>query len=393
MIDFDRNATTPLAAEARAAMVRALDDGGLGNPSSIHRRGQRARAVLEDARSTLAAALGADPGEVVLTSGGTEADGLALLGAARALRDAGRGWGVLTSPIEHPAVLAAAEILRGEGAPIAWVEHDRQGRFASAQIVEAVRARPEIGLVSLSAGHHEIGHAPPIAEIAGAVKAAAKHVLVHADAVQAFGKVPVSFSRLGVDLLSVSAHKIGGPAGIGALVVGKHVRLAGLWGGGAQERGRRPGTEATVLAVGFAAAAALAGASQPRFAAEVPARTERLRRGLVDLGAVPLGDPADATVGNTVLARMPGCDGQLVVIALDLAGFACSTGAACSAGTVEPSKVLLALGWDRASARTAVRFSLGLDHTDADVDALLAALPPILARVRGTIEVTTGGSS
>jgi cysteine desulfurase len=383
MIDFDRNATTPLRAEARTAMVRLLEEGGLGNPSSIHRPGQRARAVLEEARTGLGRALGADPGGVVLTSGGSEADGLALLGASRALRAAGRPWGVLTSPIEHPAVLAAVRILRDEGAACAWVEHDRDGRFDPGQVLDLVRARPELGLVSLAAGHHELGHAPPIAAIAAGVKSASPGVLVHTDAVQAFGKVPIGFDDLGVDLLSVSAHKIGGPAGMGALVVGKSVQLAGLWGGGAQERGRRAGTEATVLAVGFAAAAAAAKGEQPRFAACVPAVADRLRRGLVELGAVPVGDPPDEGVGNTVLVRMPGCDGQLVVIALDLAGFACSPGAAWSAGTVEPSAVLLALGFDRDAARTAVRFSLGLDHSDADVDALLAALPPILARVRG----------
>ncbi len=382
MIDFDRNATTPLRAEARRAMVEHVQDEGLGNPSSIHRRGQRARAVLEDARARLGEALGADAGAVVLTSGGSEADGLAVVGAARSLRAAGRPWGVLTSPIEHPAVLGAVEILRAEGGAVALVEHDADGRFDPARVVEILRARPELGIVSITAGHHEIGHAPPIGAIAAAVKASAPEVLVHTDAVQAFGKIPIDVGALGVDLLAVSAHKIGGPAGIGALVVGKHVRLAGLWGGGAQERGRRPGTEASLLAVGFAAAATVAVAEQPRFAREVPARTDRLRRGLVALGAEPVGT-REASVGNTVLVRFPGCDGQLVVIALDLAGFACSTGAACSAGTVEPSRVMLALGWDRTAAREVVRFSLGLDHIDADVDALLSVLPDIVARVRG----------
>lgn len=382
MIDFDRNATTPLRAEARRAMLALVDDDGLGNPSSIHRRGQRARAVVEDARTALGRALGADPGEVVLTSGGSEADGLAIVGAARALRAAGRPWGVLTSPIEHPAVLGAAEIVRGEGGVVAFVEHDTDGRLDPGDVTEILRARPELGIVSLTAGHHELGHAPPIAAIASEVKASAREVLVHSDAVQAFGKLPIDVGVLGVDLLSVSAHKIGGPAGIGALVVGKHVKLAPLFGGGAQERGRRPGTEASLLAVGFAAAASVAIAEQDRFAREVPVRTERLRRGLAELGAVPVGT-GETSVGNTVLVRLPGCDGQLVVIALDLAGFACSTGAACSAGTVEPSRVMLALGWDRVAAREVVRFSLGLDHTDADVDALLSVLPDIVARVRG----------
>lgn len=371
-------------------MADVLGDGRLGNPSSIHARGRAARAVLDDARAALAASLRAQPGEIVLTSGGTEADALAIAGAARALRGHGRPWGVLTSPIEHPAVLGAVEILRAEGASVAILSLDRHGRVDPDEVATTLRARPEIGLVSVSAAHHELGNVAPLAAIVAAVRAQAPGLLVHSDAVQALGKRPVDRAAWGVDLLSVSAHKIGGPAGIGALVVGKHVALAPTWGGGAQERGRRPGTESTVLAVGFAAAAMEAVAEQPRFATDVPPVLARLRRGLVAIGAEPVGDP-EANVGNTLLVRVPGCDGQLLVIALDLAGFACSTGAACSAGTVEPSKVLLALGHDRASARTAVRFSLGLDHRDADVDALLAALPPIVARVReqgGALEVS-----
>jgi len=283
----------------------------------------------------VATSLRVDPGEIVLTSGGTEADALAIVGTARALRERGRPWGVLTSPIEHPAVLGAVEILRAEGASTAFVPLDAHGRIDPDALVATLAARPEIGLVSLAAAHHEIGNVPPLAALVQRLRARSPGVLVHTDAVQAFGKLPVDRAAWGVDLLSVSAHKIGGPPGIGALVVGKHVALAPLWGGGAQQRGRRPGTEPTLLAVGFAAAATEAVREQPRFAAAVPPVLARLRRGLVAIGAEPVGDP-EAHVGNTVLVRVPGCDGQLLVIALDMAGFACSTGAACSAGTVEP---------------------------------------------------------
>ncbi len=391
MIDFDHNATTPLHPEARRAMIEVVGRDDLANPSSVHRGGQRARGVLEGARRELAELLGAAPAELVLTSGGTEADALAILGVARALRAAGRPCGVASAAIEHPAVAGAVAMLRREGVPCPSLATDGDGRIDGDALVELVARDRTIGLVSIAAAHHELGNVPPLAELTALVRAVAPDVLVHSDAVQAFGKLEVSRAALGVDLLSISAHKLGGPAGIGALVVPRELPLEPVWGGGAQQSGRRPGTESVLLAVGFATAARVALARRDRWDAHVRPLGDRLRAGLERAGARLVGD-REHHVGNTALVELPGCDGQLVVMALDLAGFHCSTGAACSAGTVEPSRVLLALGRDRAAARSAVRFSIGHDHEAADIDALLVALADIVPRVRaehGTLAVSS----
>lgn len=381
VIDFDRNATAPLHPAARAAMMAALEGDALGNPSSVHRLGQRARAVVERGRRAIAAALGASSTDVVLTSGGTEADALAILGVARALAVAGRPSAVACSAIEHPAVTGACGVLRRAGHGVVTIPVDAHGRLDPASIGALVRAHPELGLVSVTAAHHELGNVTDVRAIVDAVRAVRPEVLVHVDAVQALGKLPVSVAGWGVDLLSVSAHKVGGPAGIGALVCARHVAIEPLWGGGRQQSGRRPGTESAWATAGFAAAATAAASAAERWASEVAPLGARLRAGLVACGGRLFGDP-DAHLGNTALAAFDGCDGHLVMVALDLAGFACSTGAACSTGTVEPSAVLLALGCDRAVARGALRFSLGPERTAAEIDALCSALPDILASVR-----------
>lgn len=381
VIDFDRNATAPLHPAARAAMQAELAGVPLGNPSSVHRLGQRARAVVERGRRAIAAAIGASATDVVLTSGGTEADALAILGVARALAVAGRPSAVACSPIEHPAVTGACAQLRRDGHGVVVIPVDARGRLDPASIGALVREHPELGLVSVTAAHHELGNVTDVRAIVDAVRAARPEVLVHVDAVQALGKLPVSAARWGVDLLSVSAHKIGGPAGIGALVCARHVPLVPLWGGGRQQSGRRPGTEAAWATAGFAAAATAATADTERWATDVAPVGDRLRAGLVACGGRVFGDP-DAHLGNTALVAFDGCDGHLVMVALDLAGFACSTGAACSTGTVEPSAVLLALGCAPVVARGALRFSIGPERTEADVDALCSALPDILASVR-----------
>jgi cysteine desulfurase len=381
VIDFDHNATTPLHPEVRRTMIELLQRHDLANPSSVHLGGQRARGVLEAARRELAASLDASPAELVLTSGGTEADALAILGVARGLRATGRPCGVACAAIEHPAVTGAAALLRREGVACPELVVDREGRIEAEALLELLTCDRSIGLVSIAAAHHELGNVPALAELAAAIRAVAPAVLLHADAVQALGKIPVSRAALGVDLLSVSAHKLGGPSGIGALVIGRELPLAPLWGGGAQQAGRRPGTESVLLAAGFASAARVARDLLPHWDTHVRPLGERLRAGLEQLGARLVGD-RERHVGNTALVELPGCDGQLVVIGLDLAGFRCSTGAACSAGTVEPSRVLLALGRDRVTARSAVRFSIGHEHVAADIDALLHALAELLPSVR-----------
>ncbi len=381
MIDFDHNATTPLDPRVRVAMGELLAREDLGNPSSRHRRGQAARDVVQSARQQVARALQAEPLGVTFTSGGTEADNLAVLGVARALRAAGRPDGVLSSPLEHPAVTAAVARLQAEGHPVAWVPVDEAGRIDPAQVGEAVRQRPQVGLVSLSAANHELGNAYDVAAIVAAVAQARPEVLVHVDAVQAVGKVPVSLAGWGAHLISLSGHKLGGPAGVGALVHQKGLRLDPLRHGGGQERGRRVGTEALLLIAGLGHAVALAEVEHAERSASTRLRRARLCAGLLRLGARVHGDPEHHT-GNTVNAAFDGCDGELVMMSLDLAGVAVSTGAACSAGSAGPSPVLLGLGLDADQAAAAVRFSLGPANTDAEVDTVLTALETIVPRVR-----------
>jgi cysteine desulfurase len=379
MIDFDQNATTPLHPRVVAAWSELLSGPPIANPSSIHRTGQRARQVLETARRRVAAAVGAVPLGVTFTSGGTESDALGILGSVRARRTAGRPDGVVSAPIEHPAVLGAVARAGAGGSVVRWIEPDEQGRITPDAVAAAV-ADPAVGVVSLAAVNHELGNRYDVAGFARVIRDARDDVTIHVDAVQALGKVEVDLTGWGVDLLSISAHKIGGPAGIGALVHAPHARLEPLWAGGAQERGRRPGTESTWLAHAFGVAAEVAVAER----AETAARHDRLRARLLDglrgLGARIHGDPAGT--GNTVNAGLVGCDGQVLVMALDLEGFCVSTGAACSAGTAEPSAVLRALGQSPATAREALRISLGRDHDEADVDGLLGALARVVARAR-----------
>ncbi len=370
--------------------MTALWEQPTGNPSSVHRLGQRARAVIEQGRRAIALAIDAPAADVVLTSGGTEADALGILGPARALAAAGRPCGFACTAIEHPAVTGAAAQLAREGHEVVRIAVDPCGRVDPDGLAALLRCHPGIGLISLTAAHHELGNVTPLPTLVAVIRATRADVLVHSDGVQAFGKVPLSFSRSGLDLLSISAHKIGGPTGIGALVCAQHVQLLPLWGGGAQQSGRRPGTESAVATAGFAAAATVAAAGLDAWARHVVPLGGRLRDGLAALGGVLYGD-SGTHLGNTVLVGFAGCDGHLAMMALDLAGFACSTGAACSAGTIEPSAVLLGLGCDRRTARGALRFSIGADHTAADVDGLLSVLPGILAAVRAEspgLEVT-----
>lgn len=381
MIDLDRNAGAPLRPEALAAMQAVWADRTLGNPSSVHRPGQRARALLERARRTIAATLDATPAELVFTSGGTEADVLAVVGLARGLRAAGRPCGVACSAIEHPAVTSAARQLAAEGIAVHTLAVDAMGRLAPDAVAEAIAMRPEIGLLSITAAHHELGNVPPVAAIASAVRARRPELLLHVDAVQAYGKLPLSRASLGADAVSISAHKLGGPVGVGALVLAREAPLAPVVVGGAQQHGRRGGTESVALAVGFAAAATAVHATLVEDQRHVRGLLEQLRGILRDAGGELLGD-AEHHVGTTALVRFDDCDAHTLMIALDLAGIVCSTGAACSSGTVEPSPVLRALGFDAVAARGALRFSLAPEHGADDLDALAAVLPTCLARVR-----------
>ncbi|HVH97436.1 MAG TPA: cysteine desulfurase family protein, partial [Enhygromyxa sp.] len=320
------------------------------------------------------------------TSGGTEADALAILGSCRALGAAGRPSALLTTKIEHPAVLGAGERLQREGIDHVFVEVDERGRLAPEQVVAALEGHPEVGLVSLAAANHELGNGYDIPAIVQAIRSShsiGRPILIHSDAVQAFGKRPVSFAGWGVDLLSVSSHKIHGPKGVGALIHRPHHQLEPLWIGGSQERGRRVGTEALPIIHGFAVAAQLVDEELEQRRRHFASLRERLLAGLRERvpDAIVYGD-LEHNLGNTVLVSIPECSGELLLMNLDLEGIAVSTGSACNSGKLGGSKVLLALGVDPRLASCALRISLGKDNQAAHVERLLELLPGIVARVR-----------
>lgn len=379
---FDHAATTPLDPEVADAMSRVLRD-VYGNPSSIYSEGQTARALVDQAREDVARALGAAPNEIVFTSGGTEADNLALRGTLRAR--AAEGDGLVTTAIEHHAVLDTAHDLAHEGrARVTVVGVDKHGRVEPEAIERALDRRTV--LVSVMHGNNEIGTLQPLARI-GAI--AREHgITFHSDAVQTVGALPLDVSRVPVDLVSVNAHKFYGPKGVGALYVRTGTRIATLQTGGGQEKGRRTGTENVAGIVGLGVALRIAAAKR----AEESARQARLRDRLIEgvrgriPGAVLTGHPSERLPNNASFC-FPGTQGEALVVALDLAGFAVSSGSACTSGSTEPSHVLLALGLGREVAQGSLRLTLGRGTTEAEIDALLAALPPIVARLRAVSAV------
>jgi cysteine desulfurase len=375
---LDHAATTPVLPDVRDAMIGALED-DYGNPSSIHAYGRRAREIVEVARERVAAAIGASPSEIVFTGGGTEADNLALKGAASKLR--GQGRHVVVSAFEHHAVLDAAGRLGREGFDVTVVPVPRTGVVDPEAVADAVRAGTI--LVSVMAVNNEIGTIQPISDIVTAVKRANSNTLVHTDAVQALGNLPVDVLAWGVDLAAFAAHKLGGPKGVGALYVRSGVPVEPLIHGGGQERGLRSGTLNVPSIAGFGAAAEIA-------AKEVNEKAERLtelRGRLLDgvRAAIPdvvvNGDLERRVVGNLNVC-IPGADGEALLLLLDQAGIACSSGSACASGALDPSHVLLAIGVSRALAAGSLRFSLGRSSTEADVDAVLDVLPDAVARAR-----------
>ncbi|MGA5126848.1 cysteine desulfurase family protein [Streptomyces pseudogriseolus] len=384
MAYLDHAATTPMLPEAVEALTAHL--GVTGNASSLHAAGRRARRTVEEARETLAEALGARPSEIVFTSGGTEADNLAVKGLYWARRDADPArTRVLASPVEHHAVLDAVDWLAThEGATVEYLPVDAHGRVHPDALREAIARDPDdVALATVMWANNEIGTILPVAELAAA--AAEFGVPLHSDAVQAFGQVPVDFAASGLAAMTVSGHKIGGPYGIGALVLGReHTPVPVLHGGG-QERHVRSGTLDVPAIASFAVAGRIAAEQRERFALEIG----RLRDDLVAavLEAVPDallgGDPAP---GGRLPANahftFPGCEGDSLLLLLDAQGIECSTGSACTAGVAQPSHVLLATGTDPDLARGTLRFSLGHTSTEADVAALAKAIGPAVERAR-----------
>jgi cysteine desulfurase len=383
---LDHAATTPLVPAALEAMTAHLLE--VGNPSSLHASGRHARRVVEESRETIAQALGCRPGEVVFTSGGTEADNLAVKGiywSRRAADD--RRVRILSTAIEHHAVLDPVHWLaEAEGAEVELLPVDGGARLDVAALRAAVERDPaSVALVSVMWANNEVGTLQPLDEV---VAIAAEHgIPVHTDAVQAVGAVQVDFARSGVDALSLTGHKVGGPYGVGALVVRREVDVTALVHGGGQERDIRSGTIDTPAIAGFAAAVELAVKQQAEHAARVGALRDDLVRRVIE--AVPdahlhgarLDGVGQRLPGNAHLG-FPGCEGDSLLMLLDARGIECSTGSACSAGVPQPSHVLLAMGCDEESARHSLRFSLGHTTTQADVDAVVEAIGPVVERAR-----------
>lgn len=371
---FDHNATTPVASEVLDVLTAALRE-DYGNASSIHFAGQRAKQALEQSRTKVAAALGVSAAEIVFTSGGTEANNLAIQGV---VRKHGGVPHVVTTAIEHPAVLEPCRQLEQAGvARLSVVPCNAQGVVDAEAVKSALRE--DTVLVSVMHANNETGAMQPVAEIAAMLRG--HGALLHVDGVQAAGRVPVNLRELGVDLYSVSGHKLHAPKGTGALYVRKGVELAPLLTGGRHERNRRAGTENVPGAVALAHAFRLA-TEQPE-AARIAGLRDRLERGI--LASVP-----DTQVQSSAVERLPnttnilfrGVEGEALVIALDLRGFAVSSGAACSSGAVEPSHVLLALGLEKQDARSCLRFSLGRENSEEQVDALIQAVQQATAHLR-----------
>ncbi|HEX5741643.1 MAG TPA: cysteine desulfurase family protein [Pilimelia sp.] len=382
MAYLDHAATTPMRPAALAAYVAAA--GEVGNASSLHAAGRGARRRVEEAREQVAAALGARPSEVVFTGGGTESDNLALKGIFWGrLARAPRRRRIVASPTEHPAVLDAVRWLAGTGqAEVTWLATDRYGRATPAALDAALGADgADVALATVMWANNEVGTVQPVADLAAL--AGDRGVPLHTDAVQAVGQLPVHFADSGAAALTVSSHKLGGPVGVGALLLGRDVPCVPLLHGGGQEREVRSGTLDVAGIAAFAAALTEAAATRDRTAAALTA----LRDGLIARvrAAVPEavlnGDPVDRLPGNAHFS-FPGCEGDALLMLLDAQGVACSTGSACAAGVARPSHVLLALGADAALASSSLRFSLGHTSTAAEVDALLGALPTAVSRAR-----------
>ncbi|MBZ5608997.1 MAG: cysteine desulfurase [Acidobacteriia bacterium] len=373
---FDHNATTPVSAEVLEVLVPALLE-VYGNASSIHREGQLAKQKLEAARRHTAALLHADPKELVFLSGGTEADNLAILGTVRANPSAKKH--VITTAIEHPAVLNTCRELEREGVEVTYVRVGSDGVVDPADVRRALR--PETVLISVMHVNNELGTVQPLAEISSIAREAG--VLFHSDGVQAAGKIPTDVKALGVDLYSISGHKLYAPKGIGALYVQSDTRLWPIQFGGRHERERRPGTENVPGALALGCAAAAAEADLVTESARIAELRDRLERGILDrVPACGVNGSLSRRGPNTTNIFFDGVEGEAMLISLDLKGFAVSSGAACSSGAVEPSHVLLAIGLARERARASLRFSLGRSNTAEQVDALIDAVAESAAQLR-----------
>jgi cysteine desulfurase len=380
---LDHAATTPMHPDAIAAMAEQF--ALVGNANSLHGSGRAARRVVEESRETIAEALGARPSHVVFTSGGTEADNLAVKGLYWSRRAADpRRTRILAARIEHHAVLDPLLWLEEhEGATVDWLPVDKTGRVDTASLEQALERDPtDVALVTVMWANNEIGTIQPIAGLAAL---AHEHgVPIHSDAVQAFGHLPLDFTAAGLDAMTVSAHKIGGPIGVGALLLDRKAEPTALIHGGGQERDVRSGTLDTPAIAAFAAAARVARADLDQEAERLSALRDRLVDGVLDTvpDAILSGGRGEGFLPSIAHFCFPGCEGDSLLLLLDARGIECSTGSACSAGIAQPSHVLLAIGADPDLARGSLRFSFGRTSTAQDVETLVEALPAVVDRAR-----------
>ena len=373
---LDYNATTPVAPEVLAAMLPYFSE-EYGNASSIHTFGQRARGAVEEAREAVSELLGARPAEIMFSSGGTESNNHAIFGVVGLAP--GERKHVITSAIEHSAVLDPCTALEKRGVAVTVLPVDREGVVNPEDVRRAIR--PETVLITIMLANNELGTIEPMEEI-GKIAAEAR-VTLHTDAVQAAGKIPIDVKKLGVHLLSISAHKLYGPKGVGALYVRKGTRLEPLLYGGHSERDRRPGTEDVTSIAGMGKAAELVLTHMKEESRRIAGLRDRLENGLVErIPHARVNGARARRTPNTTNLTLPFIEGEAMVIALDLRGIACSTGAACSSGAVEPSHVLTAIGLAPEDARATLRLSLGHQTTDEEIDFALDTIPPVIDRLR-----------
>ena len=373
-IYLDNAATTAVRPEVLSKMLPFFTEKA-GNPSSIHTAGREARKAVENARRQVAAALGAEAREIYFTAGGSESDNWAIRCAAA---ETGKKH-VIASAVEHHAVLHSCRALERDGFRITYLPVDENGMVSPADVRRALT--DDMALISVMAANNEVGTLEPIQEIGQLAREAG--VLFHTDAVQAAGAIPIDVNAWNADLLSLSGHKFHGPKGVGALYIRKGTRIHNLIEGGAQERGLRAGTENVPGVVGMGEALSLAAAELPEYASRVTALRDRLIQGL--LSAVPdarLNGHPDLRLPGNVNLSFPGVEGESLLMRLDLAGVACSSGSACTSGSLEPSHVLSAMGLSPDMARSSVRFSLGRDNTAEEIDRVLTVLPPIVEDLR-----------
>jgi cysteine desulfurase len=383
-IYLDHNATTPPAPQVVERVAEALRE-QFGNPSSVHHFGQRSKAVLDDARSAVAALIGGDPSEVVFTSGGTESDNFAIRGVTEALEVSAPGGTrtgkrhLIASSIEHEAVLSTFRALARRGWQTTLLPVDASGVVSPEALAAALR--DDTALVSVMHANNEIGTVQPIAALAALARS--RGAVFHTDAVQTAGKVPINVRTPGIDLVSLSAHKFYGPKGVGALWIRRGLRLLAPMTGGKQERSRRAGTENVAGIVGMGVAAQLAVASMQEEAARLGSMRDRLEETI--LARVPgtaINGARGQRVPNTTNISFDRVEAESLLIALDLDGIAVSTGSACSSGTLEPSHVLKAMGLPTHRTQNSIRFSLGASNTEADIDRVVAVLPGIVDKLR-----------